>query len=268
MENSSKNQENELEIKISPCMMWAVLRELIKNNNKILSSRFAREFGAGPKEYSFYFSTMAESFLDKDKDAIEIYKTIGKRDWLDFLSTEDLFAYFNYQNKVLSSEYLHDILTVASNSAGYMGLFVVPKIYLDNANKQDISEKQFKKCFNNKMAIDVLLYEAEQIGEVAEAYYGKKIPVEKMFDRLHGFNLGGYQDVVMENFKIREEIVRKKEEQERKICEIVERKNEQQDLPGINETFEEKNKQERKTRETAEEEDEQPYLPGFEELFM
>ena len=242
MENSSKNQENKQE-KISPYVEWLTLRKLVKDNNKELSSRFAKEFNNKKEEYSYCFRSIAENFMNFDDDALEIYKNLNQKNWINHLSSDDLFTYFNYQNKILSANYLFDIDSVAYKAIYSMSLFIEKKLsFKGKPQRQECDKKQNRPGFSNRLAVEVLTNNTEKFSDIVELYKNEEIPFEDKFDKSSGFNLGKYQLVVKENVKIREAI-RKQEELE-------------------------KLEQERKTRETAEEEDKQPYLPGFEELFM
>ncbi len=228
--------KREVCMKVSPYVEWLTLRALVKENNKQLSSKIAKECGIKSEEFSYNFRSIAENFMTFDKVAYEKYKSLPKnKTWLNHLSSDDLFCLYNYQNKILNVSHLFDIDSIAFCLINSNMNFFEKKLDFTGKPKMEKEDKKGNRPkFSEELVKEVLTNNAEKRAEVIEMYYEKKIPLDKVFDKKIGFNLGKYQNIV------RSEV--EKREQERQTRETMEKiKRENPYLPGFIEEIEKNN---------------------------
>ncbi len=218
-------------MKISPYVEWLVLRALVRDNNKELRSRIYWQNGKSADSLSYGFRVLGDNFLYPDKEAHEKYTDeLDCNNWLNKLSSKDLFSFYNYQNKILSRRSLLDIDTVAF-SVMYNEMKYLDKTieFSGQPPKQECDQKGTRPKFEPTLATIVLANNVERCCDEYERKTEKQVKDDEIFDPKKGFNLGGYQLLTAGKIAIRE-----------------------------------KYKQTEKTEDK--ENDLQPFLPGFEDL--
>lgn len=218
-------------MKISPYVEWLVLRALVRDNNKELSSRIYKQNSKNADSLSYGFRVLGDNFLYPDKEAHEKYNNeLNCSDWLNKLSSKDLFSFYNYQNKILSWKSLLDIDMVAFNVMYNEMKYFNQKIeFSGRPPKQECDKKGIRPKFESTLATIVLANNVERCCDEYERKIGEQVKDYEIFDPKKGFNLGGYQLLTAGKIAIREKY--------------------------------------KQTQETKEKEDNlQPFLPGFEYL--
>ncbi len=220
-------------MKVSPYVEWLVLRALVKENNKELSSKIAKQNGIKSEGFSYNFRSIAENFMMFDNVAYAKYKNLPKnKTWLNHLSSDDLFCFFNFQNKILSVNHLFDIDSISFCLINSNMNFFEKKLDFTGKPKREKNDKKGRRPdVSEELVKEILADNAEKRAEIVEMYYEKKIPIEKQFDKKLGFNLGRYQDIVKNEVEKREE-----ERQTRETMEKIKKANPY--LPGFMEEIE------------------------------
>ena len=200
---------------LTPYQEWLVLRRLIKENN-IKIREFALTSKSTIEDLQEIYKTIAENFLRFDECALQIYEDKCKRDWVDSLSKEDLFSYFNFQNKILTKTRNNVSLGLIDTASFYvseydMGIFDRNVEFSGKPKKTEEDKKVFNENFEYNI-YNTLLNNYEDFCE-KKNFDPKNVDMvgdEKFFD------FGRHNVEVKKEIAKFEEIKRQKAESENK----------------------------------------------------
>ena len=230
-----------MEITYSPLQEWKVLRNLVMDNNKEIMhivNRFARNI----QDIRNAYIEIGYNFLKHDEDAVRFYESKNKKNWQDSLSSKDLFALFNFQNKLLERLlrncsricFEYEVSDIANNR---MNVFLDKIKFTSKPPKNQFEDK----CFDISATQNICKILQDNVDRVyTEFCESHGIACDKLKMFLNNFNLGRYHGNIYTN--ICKEI--EKAEKEKLEKQVVE--NQTPYLPGmeefINEQIEKKNR--------------------------
>ncbi len=181
----------------NPLQEWHILRNLVKENNKSLIHLFAK-YQNRYLTYSDCFNTVSENFLKGCDDAISFYENKNKKNWLNYISSESLFKFFNYQNYLIGE-------IEKSKSLSYLDEkcndFFINNSFLFDLDIQiiprpsNLSKEQQEKI-NENLCFEVLVDNFKhQFRNLCKINQNEDIDIRKIF--VNGTYFGKYSSKVL-----------------------------------------------------------------------
>ena len=203
---------------LTPYQEWIVLRNLVKENNKRIRFYVLRSNGTDVDTLPEAYKILGQNFFERDKESNLIYEDKCKKNWIDSLSVNDLFSYFNFQNKILTTlgnNFSLNLLDMVSFNISTLHMnFFKPEVeFSGKPKKQENDFNTFDETWDENI-VKVLLknYKSSCL------YYEEKNDTKLNFEpigNLSGFDFGGYNGVIKSKIFEERENQRKKEESEK-----------------------------------------------------
>lgn len=191
----------------TPYQEWLAIRYLVKENNKEIRLKAYATNHCDNESIRDAYRFIAEYYFHNDNNAFEIYKDKCENNWMNDLSAHDLFRLYNYQNKILEKEnfYIGNFESICFFVNRDEMKFFDDKIdFTGKPPKTEDDKKQIKINYD-EILTDLVedTYQKFLEKSIKNTDLQKDFRSTDIFDKKIGFNLGVFQEKVMDIYETR-----------------------------------------------------------------